>query len=203
MSWRRILGRGLVLVIFLGMITGVGLPSARADDVPAEDVPVEGTTVELAPVDDTPVDATGVEEALEVSPGPSTIAPEALAKADPAATGSGAPPEEFTSGNLVGDTLRDLRRRDRSWFNLGLRDAAVRIEEMVEKRIGLRFGAAYTMLYQGADRGSGPKDAWGGDLDIVGIWKPKGQRKGWEGSLQPCTFEPVQQPSYLLVWCQS
>ena len=141
------------------------VPQAYADDAPIEGAPA-------------------VEEPIEVVPGPSTIAPEALAKADPAATGSGAPPEEFTSGNLVGDTLRDLRRRDRAWFNLGLRDAAVRFEDMVEERIGLRFGAAYTMLYQGADRGSGPKESWGGDLDIVGIWKPKRQRKGWEGSLQ-------------------
>ena len=81
-----------------------------------------------------------------------------------------------SSGDAVDDTIREIMTKEGGRFDLlGTRRVGVQYwREGIERRHGLAFGLAYTVLYQRASRGRGPLDAAVGDLDLFGRWRAFG-----------------------------
>jgi hypothetical protein len=88
--------------------------------------------------------------------------------AKPAA--SPAPPTNYVSGKNIGDTLGAARSDLASIFDFGLRDTRLRLDEQIYKATRMRFSGILTLLYQSASEGEGPREAAGGDLDILATW---------------------------------
>lgn len=94
-----------------------------------------------------------------------------------------------TAGDAVDDSIRETFAKEPARFDLlGWRGRAVRSwRASVERRYGLSFGLAYTVLYQGAERGHGPLDAAVGDLDLFGRWRAFGTENRDAGILHVYT----------------
>lgn len=121
-------------------------------------------------------EAARAEEPLAVAPaGQADGAVPTRSEVQPAApavpeSGSAAPAEDFTSSRNIQDKVREQRRRTDAIFNFGMRDALLRLDDKIYEATRIRFAAAYTVLYQHAYGGSGPRDAAGGDFDVTGTW---------------------------------
>lgn len=90
-----------------------------------------------------------------------------------------------TAGDAVDDSIRETFAKEAARFDLlGRRRDGIRSwRACVERRYGLSFGVAYTVLYQRASRGMGPRDAAVGDLDLFGRWRAFGKEDVDAGSL--------------------
>jgi hypothetical protein len=102
------------------------------------------------------------------SPGKAGAASEP-APSNPSTEGP-APPPDFISTKNIENKLDEARRPRISLFNFGLRDASLRLEKRLYRATRIRFAGIYTFLYQDASTGIGPRQAGGGDLDIIATW---------------------------------
>ena len=82
-----------------------------------------------------------------------------------------APPRDFVSSRNIGDKLGEARRHRRSLFNVGVHERALRLEKRIYRATRIRFAGMYTYLSQHASAGNGPRDAAGGDLDVIATWE--------------------------------
>lgn len=104
--------------------------------------------------------------------------------ASPGASTTAAPAPTFVSSRSIEDRIRESRESRRSVLDFGIRDAIHGLGDKVYDRVGLRFTFSYTMLYQHASGGSGPRDAAGDDVDLLGIWEPFRNDRRVDASLE-------------------
>ncbi len=102
--------------------------------------------------------------------------------AKPAA--SPAPPADYVSGKNIGDALGAARQKLSSVFDFGIRDLRLRLDDRIYKATRMRFSGIFTLLYQDASTGKGPREAAGGDLDILVTWDAVQRRGKTTGSLE-------------------
>lgn len=103
---------------------------------------------------------------------PETAPGEATGSAASEATDAeaGAPHADFVSTKNIEDKLREAKAPRKSVLDFGLQDALRRVDDRIYQKTHLRFAAIYTLLYQHAYGGDGPRDAAGGDFDLIGTW---------------------------------
>lgn len=114
--------------------------------------------------------ATGT-TAPETAPGEATgSAASEAASAEATDAEAGAPHADFVSTKNIEDKLREAKAPRKSVLDFGLQDALRRVDDRIYQKTHLRFAAIYTLLYQHAYGGDGPRDAAGGDFDLIGTW---------------------------------
>lgn len=116
-------------------------------------------------------EAARAEDAVVVGPPVPAAGGAQPPKNDASGSDSGAPARNFNSTRNVEDKVREQRRRRNGLFDFGIRDALLRLDDRIYEATHLRLAASYTMLYQHAYAGDGPRDAAGGDFDLVGTWE--------------------------------
>lgn len=130
------------------------------------------------------------EEPVEVAPAgqpEGTVQAQGKAQSPPAdvqPSGSGAPAQNFTSSRNIADKVREQRQPRKAIFDFGMRDALLRLDDKIYRATRIRLAAAYTVLYQHAYDGNGPRDAAGGDFDITGTWDAIRSRGKTTGALE-------------------
>ncbi len=102
----------------------------------------------------------------------------------PAARSGTTPERGFASGADVSDTLREIRKSREGRFDLGVSRFVGRIEDRIYRKTPIRFAAAYTMVYQHASDGSGPRDALGSDFDLIARWDAIGRKACNQSALE-------------------
>ena len=108
------------------------------------------------------------------------VSPKAVGQTDAGTT----PGREFVAGDNIRDVFRENRRPREARIDLGVHRFALGLEDRIYQRTRIRFSASYTMVYQHAFDGSGPRDALGSDLDVVAGWAPVGRKGRNQGGLE-------------------
>ncbi len=162
MPWRA--GLALLLVLALG---GLGRAWPFGHTAWAE-----GSGVEAAPSTQpaaSPAPAQDATQAAEIAPTTEPAPPPAAIK-ETVQQDDAAPPVAFTSSKNIEDKLQEARQDRKGLFNFGLRDLAVAVDQKLYAATRIRFAGMYTAVYQRASTGNGPRDASGGDLDVIATW---------------------------------